>query len=113
MKKTISEAVIPSLIALTMVTVVSGSAGADSLDLAGYCDMGEWGDEALYSVIFFEFTAAESATVEVSTCNQATFDTRLSVHADDCDPSSVITCMDDTDGCDGGIHPPAVDCQCL
>lgn len=39
MKKTISEAVIPSLIALTVVTVVtvvSGSAGADSLDLAGY-----------------------------------------------------------------------------
>ena len=33
MIKTISEAVIPSLITLT---VVCGSAGADSLDLAGY-----------------------------------------------------------------------------
>ena len=72
-----------------------------SVDLTGYCDPGTFGDDLIYNSVFFEFTPDESGTITVSTCNQATFDTRLSVHAGDCDPSSVITCLDDTDGCDG------------
>ena len=36
----------------------------------------------------------------MSTCSQAAWDTRLSVHAETCDPSSVLVCLDDTEGCE-------------
>ena len=82
-------------------TPFSTTGSSASLDLTGACDLGEFGDEVIYNVIYFEFTPDESGTVTVSTCNQADFDTRLSAHAGDCEPSSVITCLDDSEGCAG------------
>ena len=72
-----------------------------TLDLTGYCDPGQYGDDAIYNTLFFEHTPDTNGTVTVSTCNNASFDTRLSVHGGDCEPSSVIVCLDDTDGCSG------------
>lgn len=72
----------------------------NTLDLAGLCDPGEYGSDASMNTAFYDFVAPESGTYVVSTCNQAAWDTRLSVHAGDCAPENVIVCLDDTDGCD-------------
>ena len=76
-------------------------AGDRNLDFTGFCDPGTFGDDLHYNNYFFEFTAPTSESYTFTTCNQAGFDTRLAVLADGCDPSSVIVCLDDTDGCDG------------
>jgi hypothetical protein len=77
----------------------AGAVGV-TLDLTGYCDPGEFGTDAMLNTAFFEFTPSEGGTVTVSTCNQAAWDTRLSAHLGDCEPASVITCLDDTEGCE-------------
>ena len=70
------------------------------LDLAGYCDPGPFGDDSLYNTIYYRFTPNEDALHTFSTCNQASYDTRLAILAN-CDPASVISCLDDTPGCAG------------
>ena len=72
-----------------------------NLDLTGFCDPGEFGDDIIYNTQYFSFTPDASDLFTISTCNQATFDTRLAVLTSECDPSSVIACLDDTDGCSG------------
>jgi polyhydroxybutyrate depolymerase len=72
----------------------------NTLDLAGLCDPGEFGSDASMNTTFYDFVAPEDGTYIVSTCNQAAWDTRLSVHAGDCAPENVIVCLDDSDGCD-------------
>lgn len=71
-----------------------------TLDLAGFCDPGEYGSDASMNTAFYDFVAPEDGLYVVSTCNQAAWDTRLSVHEGDCAPENVIVCLDDTDGCD-------------
>lgn len=88
-------------------TVVVGDNAVDTtanrgntLDLAGVCDPGEFGSDASMNTAFYEFVAPGNGTYTVSTCNQAAWDTRLSVHDGDCAPENVIVCLDDTAGCD-------------
>ena len=77
----------------------TGSQG-NTLDLTGFCDPGDFGTDAFLNTAFYDFVAPENGTYTVSTCNQAAWDTRLSVHSGDCAPENVITCLDDTEGCD-------------
>ena len=72
----------------------------NTFDLAGFCDPGQYGSDASMNTAFYDFVAPEDGTYVVSTCNQAAWDTRLSIHAGDCAPENVIVCLDDTDGCD-------------
>ncbi len=53
---------------------------------------------------WFEYVAECDATLTVSTCNQADFDTRLEVYSGCglCPPSNLIHCSDDEVGCGGG-----------
>ncbi|MFM7261167.1 MAG: hypothetical protein ACKO3W_11240 [bacterium] len=76
----------------------STALGIGNLDLTGICDPGPYGDEVLYNARYYVFTASETATYRVSTCNQAAWDTRLAVLGS-CDPSSAIACNDDGAGC--------------
>ena len=70
-----------------------------NVDLINFCDLGEFGDEVIYNAVIYRYSPSTSGTATVSTCDQASFDTRLSAHLGDCEPSSVITCLDDTEGC--------------
>jgi len=76
----------------------STSLGIGNLDLTGICDPGTYGDDLLYNTRYYFFNAPETATYRVSTCNQATWDTRLAVLTS-CDPASAIACNDDGAGC--------------
>ena len=51
--------------------------------------------------MYFNFTPDETDTYTMTTCNQADFDTRLAVLTEACDESTVLVCLDDTDGCAG------------
>lgn len=79
------------------------------LDLAGYCDPGPSGNDAIACARTIRFTAARSGSHIVATCsdtdpaNTGRVDSRLAVLTRCGDPSSVIAC--DDDGCTGGIAP--------
>lgn len=74
------------------------AAGSGNLDLSSLCDPGPTGDDVLYDVNWYLFTAAVDGTHTVSTCSAADFDTRLAVLGS-CDPLSIIACNDDGEGC--------------
>lgn len=78
------------------------TAGAtENLDLTGICDPGPFGDDVIYHTIWFSWVADTTDNYQISTCSQATFDTRLAVLDGGCDPSATIACLDDTTGCTG------------
>lgn len=78
------------------------TAGAtEILDLTGICDPGPFGDDSIYHTIWFSWVATSTESYQISTCNQANFDTRLAVLENGCDPSNTIACLDDTAGCTG------------
>jgi hypothetical protein len=74
----------------------TGSAAV--LDLTGICDPGPYGDDMIHNVIYYRFMPTSDAMHVFSTCNQATYDTRLAILSG-CNPSDVIVCLDDTAGC--------------
>lgn len=75
------------------------SAAGFECDLTGHCDPGPFGTDIIYNAAYFTFTPGTTSTYTFSTCNQAVFDTRLAILATACDSSSVLACLDDTDGC--------------
>ena len=92
-------------------TTCAFAEGDRNLDLTGFCDPGEFGDDIDYNNYYFSFTPANTDIHVITTCNQANYDTRLAVLADGCDPSSVIACLDDTDGCEGFTTTIAVELE--
>ena len=81
------------------------------LDFAGLCDMGPFGTDTNFNVVFYSFSPAQSGTYELTTCNQASHDTRLSVMTS-CDITSVIACNDDGTGCTGFSSQLFFDAEC-
>ena len=75
-----------------------GATGVLALD--GLCDMGPFGDDAAYNVIYYRFTPTVDGIWTVSTCNSVDYDSRLAVLGS-CDPFSVIACNDDFGACAG------------
>ncbi|MEY3021953.1 MAG: hypothetical protein RIS86_1151, partial [Planctomycetota bacterium] len=71
-----------------------------TLILDGLCDMGPFGDDNAYNVIYFRFTPTQDGIWTVSTCNSVDYDSRLAVLGS-CDPFSVIVCNDDFGTCAG------------
>lgn len=87
-------------VAITGNNAFDSSSSNESLDLTGFCNPGPSGDDVMRKVVWFRWTAPQTTVVEVSTCGTANFDTRLAVLLACGDPSSVITCADDSAGCD-------------
>ncbi len=94
----------PGLTCADAIVIASGDtafnrAGAtEDLDYTGTCDMGQFGTDTNFNVIWHSFSPTQSGTYTVSTCNTANHDTRLSVQTG-CEASTVIACNDDGAGC--------------
>ena len=89
------------------IDLVDGAAAFDNtdttveVDLTDVCDLGQFGNDILYKSLWFRWSCTESGNYIASTCDQATYDTRLAIFQDDCRFSSVIGCLDDSPGCTG------------
>ena len=89
------------------IDLVDGSADFDNttstveLDLTNVCDLGQFGDEILHKAIWFRWTCPASGNYVASTCDQATYDTRLAIFENDCQFSNLVGCLDDSPGCSG------------
>ncbi len=81
------------------------------LDFTGLCDMGQFGTDTNFNVVFYRWSPAQSGSYELTTCSQATHDTRLSVMTN-CEVSSVVACNDDGTGCTGFTSQLFFDAQC-
>ncbi len=73
--------------------ISTSSAGID-LNLSGICDPGPYGDDIIHNATLYRWVAPASGTFTLSTCNSASFDTRLAVLTA-CDVSTTIACNDD------------------
>lgn len=109
---------IPAADACAEANIIDGSSGQATvpmsiayraLDLAGYCDPGPAGDDAIACARFVRFTATRSGSHVVGTCGDldpagtGAVDSRLAVLRNCSDASSVLAC--DDDGCTGGAAP--------
>ncbi|MBI1302681.1 MAG: hypothetical protein GC172_02685 [Phycisphaera sp.] len=74
----------------------------DLLDLTGVCDLGPSNDDRLFDTNYFSFTPSQSGTYSFSTCQFASFDTRLAVMTVCGDASTVLACNDDGPSCFSG-----------
>jgi hypothetical protein len=88
----------PDVVTIGSYDIVTAPCG--DVDYTGLCDPGDFGDDILSNAYFLQFTPDADDTYTVSTCNSAAFDTRIGIQTG-CDPSTVIACLDDTDGCEG------------
>jgi hypothetical protein len=77
------------------------SSSSSNLDLTGYCDPGDFGDDIIYRSIWFKWTCPSTDGYVFSTCNQASFDTRIAIFADECNTATIVDCLDDSDDCGG------------
>ena len=81
-------------------TAFNNTGMTEDIDLTGYCDPGPAGTDIVYNAQWFAFSPTQSGSYDVSTCNQATFDSKIAVLTS-CDATSVVACNDDGDGCAG------------
>lgn len=72
-----------------------------NLDLTEYCDPGQFGDDILYKSVWFKWTCPATDGYVFSTCDQASFDTRIAIFADECNSATIVDCLDDSDECGG------------
>ena len=70
-----------------------------SVDLAGFCDPGQFGDDILHRTVWFRWTCPATDGYVASTCSQAAFDTRIAIFEGACNLGAVIDCLDDTPDC--------------
>jgi len=61
--------------------------------------------------VWYKFSVASPTTVEVSTCNQANFDTAIYVYSGGCGSLVCEAAEDDTGGCGGGTSCAIVSVQ--
>ena len=79
------------------VAVDTACTGTDGPDLPAACD--SFGSVTIFNDLFYRWTVPSDGDWSVSTCNQASFDTRLAAY-DSCG-GTLIACNDDGDGCVG------------
>ncbi len=107
----------PGLTCAEAIAIQSGNtpfnrAGAtEDLDYAGVCDMGQFGTDTNFNVVWHKFAPTQSGTYTVSTCNTANHDTRLSIQTG-CAASTVVACNDDGTGCAGFTSLLTFDAVC-
>ena len=80
---------------ITCNTSVNGSTTYATFDDVGYCGTSNTSAGVWYSFV------ATSITANLSTCNQATFDTKISVFMGPCDNLVCVGGQDDASGCSG------------
>ncbi len=99
------------------VDIMLGSTDYSTLDATtdGLAHVGCQFDGQTYEDIWFNYTAMESGTLTVSTCDAADYDTDLVVYAGcdtaDCPPGddALLACSDDAVGCGGFTSELTVD----
>ena len=79
-----------------------GQSTGDSLDMTGFCNPGPSNDDRIYNTNYFTFTAPQSGAYSLSTCQFASFDTKLAVMTACGNASTILACNDDGAGCFGG-----------
>ena len=92
-------------------TSFNRTGATEDLDYTGTCDMGQFGTDTNFNVIWHKFAPTQSGTYTVSTCNQANHDTRLSIQTG-CGASTVVACNDDGTGCTGFTSVLTFDAVC-
>ncbi len=80
------------------VTIASGDTGFSTTPGSGNLDPAGCG--SIYDTNWYRFTASNTGTHTVSTCNAANFDTKIAVLGS-CDVTSILACNDDGSGCAG------------
>ena len=77
----------------------TNTASAVTVDLTGLCALQF--TQQIFNTNYFSFTPTETGSYRFSTCNTASFDTKIAV-MNTCDPNAgVIACNDDGAGCTG------------
>lgn len=71
----------------------------DGPDLPGECE--SFGSALMHYDIWYTWTASTNEIVVISTCNDATFDTRLAAWTGECEDLQFYACNDDGLGCAG------------
>jgi len=60
-----------------------------------------FGSVTIFNDLWYHFTAASTGLYEITTCNQADYDTRLAIYEGPCAALAIVACNDDGDGCSG------------
>ncbi len=60
-----------------------------------------FGSVTMFNDIWFKWVSDQTGDITVSTCNQASFDTRLAAYVGECESLELVACNDDGDGCSG------------
>jgi hypothetical protein len=92
-------------------TAFNRTGATEDLDYTGVCDMGQFGTDTNFNVVWHKFAPTQSGTYTVSTCSQANHDTRLSVQTG-CAASTVVACNDDGTDCTGFTSLLTFDAVC-
>ena len=78
------------------MTIAGGDTGFSTTPGSG--DVAPAGCGSIYDTNWYRFTASNTGTHTVSTCNAANFDTKIAVLGS-CDVANIIACNDDGSGC--------------
>lgn len=87
---------LPAMFATTPFDATGAT--TDGTDLAGFCDLGPFGDDQISNDVWFTYTPAVGGCTYISTFGLAGYDTRLAVYnSPNCpeDPAAVLACVDD------------------
>ncbi|MFO0828389.1 MAG: hypothetical protein U0572_09580 [Phycisphaerales bacterium] len=60
-----------------------------------------FGSVTIFNDLWYKFTATKSGLYQISTCDQASYDTRLALYTGPCNNLNIVACNDDGDGCGG------------
>ena len=74
-------------------------AGTDGADLPATCE--SFGSSVIYADVWYRWVASANGPVVISTCNAASFDTRLAVFEGSCGNPSLVGCNNDAPSCGG------------
>jgi hypothetical protein len=75
----------------------TGATGVTTLPAS--CD--SFGSVDIFNDVWFKYVATGTGSATVSTCNAASFDTRLGIFSGACDALAFVACNDDGAGCAG------------
>jgi hypothetical protein len=82
------------------VAILVGDTGFDTTGSTASADVGDCFSGN--NDIWYSFSSPGEGTLEVSTCGQAAYDTKLAMYDGlTCDPTTTLACLDDTGGCAG------------
>jgi hypothetical protein len=81
--------------------ITCGQTVTGSTSTATFDDVGTCGTSNTTAGVWYSLTPAISGTITLSTCNQAAYDTKISVFTGTCGSLTCVTGVDDAAGCGG------------